>query len=251
MGQCKQCGRRRFLRGFPRRLDLPEMRALVSHWPWHKVQVCPECRPAFDAEFRRRIALMGPQAVAEEGDVTTAVCLFCGTQEADAGYEPAARWVDAAGALLAMRFMVCGACRGKTIANGIVSAGELRETKDFQTLLAALPEVTDDLVRRTEGWSPAAGPGPDGAAEVRRGLDVIQAAVAADTFWQKPPGELASLPGPPIRGAMLQPEKNNAIRTHLVLEWRTSQTERPEAVSLSVYRMGSGFVLVRGTAKPV
>ena len=251
MGQCKQCGRRRFLRGFPRRLDLPEMRALVSHWPWHKVQVCPECRPAFDAEFRRRIALMGPQAMAEEGDVTAAVCLFCGTQEADAGYEPAARWVDAAGALLATRFMVCSACRGKILVNGIVSAGELRETKDFQTLLAALPEVTDDLVRRTEGWSPAAGPGPAGAKEVRRGLALDIAAVGVEQFWHGPPAIFEHDPATPIRGAMLRPEKNNAIRTHLVLEWRTSQTERPEAVSLSVYRMGNGFVLVRGAAKPV
>ncbi len=251
MGQCKQCGKRRFLRGFPRRLDLPEMRALVSHWPWHKVQICPECRPAFDAEFRRRMALMGPQALAEEGDVTATVCLLCGTQEAEAGYEKSARWVDAAGAPLATHFLVCGACRGKIIANGIVSAAELRETKDFQTLLAALPKVTDDLVRRTEGWSPAEGPGPDGAAEVQRGLDIIQASVEADRFWGAPPGVLANLPGKPIRGAMLRPEKNNAIRMHLALEWRTSQTDAPQAVALRFYRMGKGFVVVRGAVKPV
>jgi hypothetical protein len=250
MGQCKQCGKRRFLRGFPRRLDLPEMRALVSHWPWHKVQICPDCQPGFDTEFRRRMALMGPQAVAEEGDVTATVCLLCGTQEAEAGYEKSARWVNSSGGLVATHFLVCGACRGKIIANGIVSTGELRETKDFQKLLEALPHVTDDLIRRTEGWSPAEGPGPDGA-EVQRGLDLIQTSVVADKFWGKPPAEFEHLPGTPIRGALLRPEKNNAIRTHLALEWRTSQTDAPQVVGLDVYRLGNKYVVVRGAVGAV
>jgi hypothetical protein len=198
------------------------------------------------------MALMGPQAVAEEGDVTATVCLLCGTQEAEAGYERSARWVAAAGGgLVATHFLVCGSCRGKILVNGIVSAGELRETKDFQTLLTALPEVTGDLVRRTEGWSPAEGPGPDGAAEVERGLDMIQASVVADMFWHRPPWELDNLPGVPIRGAMLRPEKNNAIRTHLALEWRTSQTDAPQAVGLSVYRLGKEYVVVRGAVGAV
>lgn len=225
---------------------------MVSHWPWHKVQICPQCGPAFDTEFRRRMTLMGPQAVAEDGDVTATVCLLCGTQEAEAGYEPSARWVDAAGGPVATHFQVCAACRGKILANGIVSAGELRETKDFQTLLAALPHVTDDLVRRTENWSPAEGPGPAGAAEVQRGLDLIQTVNATEKFWHTPPGEFKNLPGTPIRGAMLRPEKNNAIRTHLALEWRTSQTDAPQTIGLDVYRLGNNkFVVVRGAVKPV
>ena len=187
MGRCSRCGRKRFLLGFPRRLDVPELRAMVSHWPWHRVQVCADCEPAFDAEFRRRLLLLAPQAVAQEADVTERVCLMCGTQDPAADHLPSGRWVDSSGVPVAGRFHVCGACRGTLLANSVVSAAELRSAADFRTLLAALPEVADDLVRRAEDWSLARGDGPAGASEVCRGMSLDEAADEAAAFWSAAP----------------------------------------------------------------
>jgi len=220
---------------------------MVSHWPWHRVEVCPDCEPAFDAEFRRRLLLLAPQAVAQEADVTERVCLMCGTQDPAAAYLPSGRWVDASGVPVAGRFHVCGACCGAILASGIVSAAELRSAADVRTLLAALPEVTEDLVRRTEDWLLTRGDGPAGASEVCRGLSLDEAAGHAARFWAGIP---LGIPrgGTAQRGATLLPEAVGAIRTHLDLRWRAGATAalcEKYQVALSVYRSAEGYVLVR------
>lgn len=220
---------------------------MVSHWPWHRVEVCPACEPAFDAEFRRRLLLLAPQAVAQEADVSERVCLMCGTQDTAADALPSARWVDSSGGPVAGRFHVCGDCRGTILANSVVSAAELRSAADFRTLLAALPEVADDLVRRTEGWSLREGDGPAGASEVRRGLAFEAAADEAAAFWAAAPQAITAESDGPQRGATLLPDTAGAIRTHLDLRWRPGAPASGEvaAAALGVYRSAEGYTLVR------
>jgi hypothetical protein len=245
MGRCKRCGKKRFLLSFAKLLDVPELRAMVSHWPWHRVEVCPSCRPAFEDEFRRRVLLLAPGVMAQEGDVAERVCLLCGNQEAGAAYIPSARWTDAAGAPLAARFNVCGDCRGQVLANNIVSAAKLRAAEDFQKLLAQLPEVSDDLVRRSEGWSPGGGDGPAGSSGLQRRVLLQAAADEALKFWSAPPAVVAGARGTPARGAMMAPEKSGAIRTHLELRWQARGGPSPMEVALGIYRLAEGFTLVR------
>lgn len=250
MGRCSRCGRKRFLRSFPRRLDIPELRAMVSHWPWHRVQICPACEPAFQREFDERLALLAPQAVAAEGDVTQGVCLMCGNQDPDAKMLQSARWTDAAGAPVATRFHVCPGCHGRLLVNNIVSAAELASAADLRALLPRLPEVGAELIKRNEGWSLAEGPGPEGSQELERDLSLETAAQKAHQFWAAPPVAIAETDGTPVRGATLLPDAAGAIRTRLELQWRTGRTDTPVAVALAVYRTSRGYTLVRYAARP-
>ena len=219
---------------------------MVSHWPWHRIEVCPTCEPAFDAEFRRRLCLLAPEAVAQDADVVARVCLMCGTQHPWVGYTPSARWVDAAGTPVGGRFHVCDDCRGKLLANGIVSAAELHTADDFRKVLANLPEVADDLVQRTEGWSLTEGPGPAGSDEVRRGLTPEAAAEETAGFWAAPPPVVTEAAGPPLRrGALLRPEATAAIRTHLELRWQAGEGRDTPTAALAIYRTPGAFTLVR------
>ncbi|MBN2584285.1 MAG: hypothetical protein JXL80_14590 [Planctomycetes bacterium] len=245
MGQCKRCGKKRFLLKFPLRLDIPEMRAMVSHWPWHHVQVCPDCQPAFDAEFRKRLLLLAPDAMAQDADITEPVCLLCGTQSPEAVYTPSARWVDPAAVPVLGKFSVCDDCRGKLLGGAVVSAAELQSGNDFRKLLPLLPEASAELVERNEGWRLADGPGPEGATEVLRELELEAAANTAALFWNTPPQAIAQADEPPIRGAMLLPEGKTAIRTHLALKWHTGTPDSIRRAVMDVYRSGDQFTIVR------
>ncbi len=242
MGQCTRCGKKRFLLSFPKRYAIPELRAMVSHWPWHRVQVCPQCEPDFLEEFRNRVKLLAPQVAAEGGDVTAPVCLMCGTQDPKTEYFPAARWVDGSGAPVAGRFSVCGRCRGRLLVNGVISSAELQSVDAFERLLSAVPQVAEDLVRRDEGWSPLGREQPKDASAVQRMGAVGEAAAEAFSFWTARPDAMDDRA---VRGAMLLPEGATAIPTHLRLQWKP----RPEADAggpmLDVYRMGKQYVLVR------
>jgi len=243
MGQCRRCGKKRWLLAFPRRLDVPELRAMVSHWPWHRVEVCPSCAGAFQDEFRRRVALLAADALAQEGDVSERVCLLCGEQSAEAGYVPSARWVNPQGTPAGGRFFVCGACQGRLTANNVVSAAELGGVDDFRKLLVALSEASDDVVRSDEGWSLAGGAGPAGAKEVLRHLAAEDASRRCAEFWGRPPEGLGGAGA--VRGAMMLPEKPGSIRTHLELRWKAGGGGAKAAVALGVYRVGEGYVVVR------
>jgi hypothetical protein len=246
MGRCTRCGKGRFLRKFPERLAVPELRAMVSHWPWHRVEVCPACEPAFQREFSARLMLLAPEAVATNGDVTERVCLMCGRQDGQTAYRQSGRWVDVAGTPVAGRFHVCQACRGKIVANRVVSASELHSTADFRKLLALLPKVTDDLVQRTDGWRPSSGQGPAGSSMVRPGLSPESAASEAAAFWIAPPGDVAQAADRPVRGAALRPDASGAIRTHLELQWRSDLAgPAPRGAALRFYRAGDGYAIVR------
>ena len=245
MGRCSRCGRKRLLLGFPRRLAMPELRAMVSHWPWHRVEVCPRCAEAFQKEFAERLRLLAPDAVADEGEVTAEVCLLCGNQGADATCVESGRWVDASGRAVATRFRVCDLCRGKVLVNSIVSAAELRSGADFEKLLRGLPEVSADLVQRTEGWSPAEGAGPAGSSGVERELGVEAAVNEAESFWSTTPEPIAEADGTPVRGATLKPDRHGAIRTHLELLWRSGRRDTSIEAALRVYRTAGGYVVVR------
>jgi len=245
MGQCKRCGRKRWLLKFPSHLDIPEMRAMVSHWPWHRVQICPDCEPAFDAEFRKRLLLLAPDAMAQDADVTEAVCLLCGTQSVEAVYAPSGRWTDVSGTPVLGKFSVCQECRGKLLSGAIVSAGELRTGNDFRRLLPMLPEASDDLVRQNEGWQLGDGPGPQGSTEVLRGLELEAAANTAALFWTTVPQAVADADAAPIRGAMLCPEGKTAIRTHLSLRWHAGRPDASPRAAMSLYRTGDRFTIVR------
>ena len=245
MGQCGRCGKKRFLLKFPQRLDMPELRAMVSHWPWHRVQVCPDCRGAFEAEFRQRLMLLAPDAMAEDGDVSEGVCLLCGNQSSQAVYTPSARWVDPSGAPVLGKFSVCDDCRGKLLLNHIVSAAELHSGGDFRKLLPLLPEVGQELVRQNESWSLGEGPGPEGSTEVLRDLELEAAANTAALFWTAAPTAIARAGEPPIRGAMMLPEGKMAIRTHLALRWYSGTPNSLRTAAMGVYRTAGGYAIVR------
>jgi hypothetical protein len=245
MGKCKRCGRKRWLLKFPTQLDIPEMRAMVSHWPWHRVQVCPDCQSSFEADFRKRLLLLAPDAMAQDADVAEEVCLLCGTQSAGGVYEPSGRWVAPSGAPVLGRFSVCGSCRGKLLNGPIVSAAELTSGTDFRKLLPLLPEASADLVERNEGWRLGDGPGPQGSTEVLRGLELEAAANTAALFWTTAPSVVAEAEAPSMRGAMLCPEGKTAIRTHLSLRWRAGKPDSPERAAMSVYRTADRFTIVR------
>ena len=244
MGQCVRCNKKRLLLKFPQRLAVPELRAMVSHWPWHRVQVCPACQDDFDREFRTRLRLLAADAVAQEADVSESVCLMCGNQDPGATYAASARWVDASGAPAGTRFRICQECRGKVLAGQIVSAAELRSASDFQKVLGSLGQVAEDLVQRIEGWSLGGGPGPDGSSRVERGLSLEAAAAQADSFWTAPPEAVRAAAGPVLRGATLKPDRPGSIRTHLELQWRGGPPTAPIAVTLRIYRTAAGYVLV-------
>lgn len=245
MGQCSRCGKKKFLGSFPRRLAVPELRAMVSHWPWHRLQVCPACQEGFDREFRTRLRLLAGDAVAQDGDVSEPVCLMCGNQDPGATYTASARWVDASGAPAATRFRVCQECRGKVLAGQIVSAAELRSAADFQKVLGGQGQVAEDLVQRTEGWSLGGGPGPAGSSQVERGLSPPAAANEAECFWTTAPEAIITAGGTIIRGATLKPDRSGSIRTHLELQWRGGPASSPTAMALRIYRTAAGYVLVR------
>ncbi len=244
MGQCSRCGRQA-ADEFPQYLAIPELRAMVNHWPWHRVPVCAECREAFDRDFRTRVRLLAADAVAQQGDVTEPVCLLCGNQDAAAELAPSARWVDAAGNPAATRFSVCRECRGKVLVGRVVSAAELRSAADFRTALAALSQVADSLVQRAEGWSLSDGPGPQGCAGVERGLSVEAAAEQAFAFWSTTPDAVKKAGGHVQRGATLKPDKPGAIRLYLELQWRGGDPSAPTSATLRVYRAAPGYLIVR------
>jgi hypothetical protein len=245
MGQCSRCGRKRWLRKFAQRLAVPELRAMVSHWPWHHVEVCPDCEEAFGEEFRQRLRLLAPEVIAQEGDISEHVCLLCGDQTPGATYLHSGRWVDLTGRPVATRFSVCAQCQGKVIEGNVISVAELRSAAGMQKVLAALPEVNEDLVRRNEGWSLDEGPGPEGAANVARDLSLEEATRRTMAFWARPPREITEAPGEPIRGATLLPDSSGAIRTHLDLRWRTSHTNAPHAAAIAVYRTAAAYTVAR------
>ena len=251
MGQCSRCGRKRWLRKFPQRLAVPELRAMVSHWPWHRVEVCPDCEGTFGEEFRQRLCLLAPEVIAQEGDISERLCLLCGDQTPGATHLLSGRWVDPTGRPVATRFSVCSRCQGQVIACGIISVAELRSAADMQKVLTALPEVNEDLVRRTEGWSLAEGPGPEGAAAVVRDLSLEAAVGRAQDFWAKVPAEIRKAGGEPIRGATLLPDSSGAIRTHLDLQWRTRRTDAPHAMAMAVYRTAGAYIVARFPAQPM
>jgi hypothetical protein len=244
MGQCSRCGRQA-ADEFPQCLAIPELRAMVNHWPWHRVPVCPECRAAFDRDFRTRLKLLAADAVAQQGDVTEPVCLLCGNQDATADLAPSARWVNASGAPAATRFSVCRECRGKVLVGRVVSAAELRSAGDFRTALTAISQMADSLVQRAEGWSLSDGPGPKGSAAVERNLSIEAAADRAFAFWSTMPDAIRTTGGNVQRGATLKPDKPGAIRLYLELQWRGGEPSAPSTATLRVYRAAPGYLIVR------
>lgn len=245
MGQCKRCGKKRFLLKFAQRLDIPELRAMVSHWPWHRVQICPDCSGPFEAEFRKRLMLLAPDAMAESGDLSEQLCLLCGNQDSQSVYRPSARWVDPSGRPVLGKFSVCDDCRGKLLVNHVVSAGELQSGGDFRRLLPLLPEASAELVQQNEGWQLAEGRGPEGSTEVLRELELEAAANTAALFWTMAPAAIARADEPPIRGAMTLPEGKTAIRTHLALRWHSGTPDSLRTAAMGIYRTASGYAIVR------
>lgn len=251
MGQCTRCQKKRFLRSFPERYDVPELRAMVSHWPWHRVQVCDECEPQFREEFSTRLRLLAPQAVAQSADVTARVCLMCGEQGEDVSYIDTGRWVDASGEAVAGRFKVCEHCAGSLMAGGIVSAAELTSTGDFRHVFERLPQVTDATIRQGEGWSLSGNDRPVGTIELHRDISLEAAGNLALGFWIEAPPQVRDAAEPLVRGATIKPDDAGAIRTHLELCWQSRGDEGtpPPAdattrVTLSVYRHGGGYTVV-------
>lgn len=257
MAQCKQCGRKKLFANFARRLDIPEMRNMVSHWPWHTVRICPQCLSEFDRQFTERVQFLAPQIMAENADVTQPVCLMCGTQSTQLAYTQTGRWVDPAGLPAAGKFHVCQQCRGRIISDGVISSTEIEASPQFERLLAAIPLVQPATVLDIDGWDIADNNAqPDAAAEVIRNLSLVAAVNIAETWWSVAPRCIADAPGTPTRAAMLTggdaatAGAHGKIPTHLVLAWRTLQTDQPAEMDMWVYRLPTGYTIVRFDPRP-
>ncbi len=249
MAQCKLCKRKRLLGNFPRRLDIPELRSMVSHWPWHRVQVCPQCLPQFDQQFAERVQHLAPQVVAEGGDVSEPVCLMCGTQDPDLAYIHSGRWVDPSGEPMAGRFSVCQKCRGTVIRGPVISSTEIHASPEFEKILQAMPQVQPSLVSNVDGWDIVEGQ-PQGAAEVLRNLPMEAAVSIAEAWWSVAPRCIADSPGITARAAMIHPEGQGKIGTHLVLAWRNFEAPETTEMDMWLYRLPQGYTIVRFDPRP-
>lgn len=259
MAQCRQCGRKKLLSNFARRLDIPEMRSMVSHWPWHRVRVCPECLEDFDRRFAERVQFLAPQILRESADVAEQVCLMCGTQDEKLAYTRTGRWIDPSGEPVSGKFSVCQKCRGRIIHGGVISSAEIQASPQFEKLLKAVPQLQPSTIRDIDGWDTEGGALPEGAAEVLRDLSLEAAINIAETWWAVAPRSIADAPGTTARAAMLGSggpggsggrSGGGSIPTHLVLAWQTFDTNESIEMSLWVYHLPESYLIVRFDPRP-
>jgi hypothetical protein len=241
MAVCDVCKKKQSGR-LARRLAIPEYRAMTGIWPWQPVEVCAECEPAHDRDFRERLGLLAPQVLENDEPVVERVCLACGAVDPDDAWPESAKWIDADGQpTRRARFYLCDAHRDTAYVDGIIVSTNLSDTARMAAVVEELPTVAGDVLARVEGWRPEEGAAPAGSVDFAPARSPGEALAAAMAFWQACPADLdarAAWMGPVRRDYRLR------YRLDLVRDFKDGRRETFTLIRTAPERIATYRVMI-------